>query len=357
MPVRKKKKVRIQDGQNILIIYPRRIGDCVMAIPFLMHLKAQFKVRVTVCGPAYFRDFLNGQELYDEFVDFGTCAGPVSGKEWFRHRKEIAAARKKINRIKYDIAIEPFGECFASVFMRLCRAESYAGIGIGNLYRLHSISSHYNDDRHITDNMLYLYQTLGGTIDHTLIYPCIKPMESWEKHKNGIIHANHLDLYRVIGIHCGASTAQKRWPYFHKLVRLCNERRNDVFFVLYDDGCSTDSIDKIVLYGGMKNNYLVLKTGLREYIDSLRLCDMVICNDSSCGHLCAAQGIDVIVLYGPYLPVMGTPRGNCTICLISKDMPCKPCSYFRCEYGTDYKCLKAVSPQEVFENMNKMLGT
>lgn len=355
LPVRKSRNLLIQDGQNILIVYPRRIGDCVMAIPFLKHIRAQHDVNLTIAGPGYFRDILNGQNLYDEFVDFGACAGPLSGNEWLRHRKEIALARKKINRKKYDIAIEPFGECFASVFMRMCRARYYAGMNIGSLHRLYSISAVYDDDRHITDNMLNLYQQLGGVRDEALAFPSIYPSDSWKKLEKRIADAKNLNAFTVIGIHCGASTKQKQWTGYAELARLCTEGIKDAFFILYADKDNMQGIRKIISQPQMHGRYLVIRKGLREYTDCLRLCHVVICNDSSCGHLCAAQGINTVVIYGPYLPVMGTPRGNCSTSLISKDLSCKPCSYFSCKYGSDYRCLKAVRPKEVYQEAVRLL--
>ena len=50
---------------------------------------------------------------------------------------------------------------------------------------------------------------------------------------------------------------------------------------------------------------------------------------------------------------MGTPRGKANTVLISKNLQCKPCGQFSCKYGDDIKCLKAISPFEVFSLIKK----
>lgn len=347
--------LKIYDGMNLLIVYPRRIGDCVMAIPLLRHLKAQFDVRITIAAPRYFKDFLNDQRLYDEFIDFGKSAGPVSGREWIENRKEIIVALRKIRTRKFDIAIEPFGDCFATLFLRLCRAKYYVGIGIGNMGAILDYASSYNDNAHISDNMLELFEELGGKKNDNFSYPIIIPTHKWMNTVGELKQKFRINNRKVIGIHCGASIKQKKWPYFGELVRLIKNNHKDVFFVFFVADENEKEVCDIISYVGLNCDYIMCKLKLRDYIDYLNLCSVVICNDSGCGHLCAAQGVDVVVIYGPYLPVIGSPRGKCAMRFLSKDLPCKPCDYFSCRFGSDYKCLRLIEPEMVYNEVNELL--
>lgn len=354
----KKKNIQLKDNMKILIVYPRRIGDCVMAIPFLRNIRNEYVINITIIGPKYFKEFLNGQNLYDEYIDFGKSAGPVSGSEWLHNLIDIHKALIKARRVRYDIAIEPFGECFASIFMRLCRANNYVGIGIDNLSKLLSYCSDYDDDAHITTNMLNMYYQLGGNRNEELNYPIILPTSKWGKRKNRLLKEWDLDGKYILGIHCGASTKLKKWMGFSALVKLIIERKKNIFFVFFEVKEDEEYIQQIIEENKLTaKEYTIVDQKLRDYIDTLRICDYIVCNDSSCGHLAAAQGVDVTVLYGPYLPVMGTPLGKANVTLISKNLPCKPCSYFSCEFGDDIRCLNEISAEEVFDTIPFRKGT
>ncbi|WP_427042680.1 glycosyltransferase family 9 protein (plasmid) [Fusobacterium sp. SB021] len=352
---RKNNKFLLKDGMKILIVYPRRIGDCVMLIPFLKNLKDSFPdINITILGPKYFKDFMNNQNLYDQFIDFGKSAGPVSGREWFDNFNEIETAYKKIKNNKYDVAIEPFGSAFGTIFMHRFKADNYIGVNIGNLKKILDYAATYDDDAHIIDNSLSLLKEIGGKIKDENKNPIIIPTISWALNEKKYREHYNLNNKFIIGIHCGASAIIKQWQGYGELIKHLIKTYDKVFIILFGTKEDTKQLEKILKESDLHTGqYMIFQSGLRDYIDTLNLCDYVICNDSSCGHLASAQGIDVAVIYGPYLPVMGTPRGKANTVLISKNLQCKPCGQFSCKYGDDIKCLKAISPFEVFSLIKK----
>lgn len=351
-----KEKVLLKDGMKILIVYPRRIGDCVMLIPFLKNLKESYRnLNITILGPKYFKEIMNEQDLYNKFIDFGESAGPVSGKEWIKNFKDIEKAYKEIKNEKFDIAIEPFGDAFATIYMRRFKADKYVGVNIGNLKKVLNYVATYDDDMHITFNCLTLLKEIGGKVEEKYMTPKIIPTIYWKERKKQYIKEYQLEKKIVIGIHCGASTKIKQWQGYSELVRLLLKNYKNLFIIFFADGQNNEQIKNIIEITKLKEeNYIMIQKKLREYIDTLNLCNYIISNDSSCGHLAAAQGIDVAVVYGPYLPIMGTPQGKSKITLISKELECKPCCNFQCKFGEkDIKCLKKISAKEVFYKISK----
>ncbi len=89
------------------------------------------------------------------------------------------------------------------------------------------------------------------------------------------------------------------------------------------------------------------KTGLRELMALLKLCRVLLTNDSGPMHVAAALGTPVVVpfgstspeLTGPGLP--GDPRHR----LLKSDAPCAPC--FLRECPIDFRCLNGISVERV----------
>lgn len=348
----------LKDGMKVLIVYPRRIGDCVMLIPFLSNLKSSFpNINITILGPKYFKDFMNNQNLYDKYIDFGKSAGPVSGREWLDNFKDIERVYKKIKNNEYDVAIEPFGSAFGTIYMRRFKANNYIGVNIGNLKKLLNYAATYNDDAHIIDNCLTLLKEIGGEVKEKNKNPIIVPTFSWKLNEKKYKEQYNLGNKFIVGIHCGASAIVKQWQGYAGLIKMLIKNYDRIFIILFGGKEDTKQLEKILQdVHPVTEQYMIFQSNLRDYIDALNLCDYVVCNDSSCGHLAAAQGIDVAVIYGPYLPVMGTPKGKGDITLISKNFECKPCGQFSCKYGNDnIKCLKSISSKEVFSLISKKI--
>ena len=89
------------------------------------------------------------------------------------------------------------------------------------------------------------------------------------------------------------------------------------------------------------------KTSLRELMALLKLCRVLVTNDTGPMHVAAALGTPVVALFGstsreltaPGLP--GDPRHA----LLKSDAPCAPC--FLRECPIDFRCMKSISVERV----------
>ena len=97
--------------------------------------------------------------------------------------------------------------------------------------------------------------------------------------------------------------------------------------------------------GGVLN--LAGQTSLRQLMALLKLCRVVLTNDSGPMHVAAALGTPVVVPFGSTSPALtgpgqpGDPRHR----LFSSDAPCAPC--FRRHCPIDLRCLTAISADDV----------
>ena len=85
---------------------------------------------------------------------------------------------------------------------------------------------------------------------------------------------------------------------------------------------------------------------IRTYIQRVAVCDLMICNDSSAGHIAAAYGIEVHVIFGPVLPELAKPYSEAKVHIYeNKDVLCRPCNIRGCEHQKE--CLKSISVDQV----------
>jgi ADP-heptose:LPS heptosyltransferase len=110
--------------------------------------------------------------------------------------------------------------------------------------------------------------------------------------------------------------------------------------------------------GGKRVVNLAGKINLRELVTLFGLCDALLSSDSGPSHFAALTGIRVYVLFGPETPVLFaplTPKAR----VFHADLACSPCfnaSNYRLSTCLDNQCLKAITPDTVFDAIREALG-
>jgi heptosyltransferase II len=98
------------------------------------------------------------------------------------------------------------------------------------------------------------------------------------------------------------------------------------------------------------------KTSLRQLMALLRVCDVVLTNDSGPMHLAAALGTRVIVPFGSTSPELTGPGlpGNERHRILRALVPCSPC--FRRTCPIDFRCMAGISVEAVVTAVQDMVG-
>ena len=91
------------------------------------------------------------------------------------------------------------------------------------------------------------------------------------------------------------------------------------------------------------------KTSLRELMALLKVCRVLLTNDSGPMHVAAALGTPVVVPFGSTSPELTGPGlpGDARNRLLKSDAPCAPC--FLRECPIDFRCLNGISVERVVE--------
>ena len=94
------------------------------------------------------------------------------------------------------------------------------------------------------------------------------------------------------------------------------------------------------------------QTTLEQLIDELRTCRLLLTNDTGTMHLAALLGVPVVAIFGSTEPRLTAPLGKEHI-VLRHQVECSPC--FLRECPIDFRCMKAVSAQEVVDAVLSIL--
>ena len=162
---------------------------------------------------------------------------------------------------------------------------------------------------------------------------------------------------RWIAIQPGARWPTKCWPTanFAELVRLLSQKYPDVRFAVMGSAEDKSRGETILRAAPEQVLNLCGETSLPEMMEWLRLCKLMITNDTGPMHVAAALGTPLIALFGPTDPHSTGPRGQMEN-VLRINLPCAPCFKSYCQWKNPMECLTAITPSAVFEFAQKKLG-
>jgi heptosyltransferase II len=142
----------------------------------------------------------------------------------------------------------------------------------------------------------------------------------------------------------------KRWPAecFVAVARALREKTHCRWMVFGGAGdfALTESISKDIARATNETPLnLAGKTSLRELAAVLKICDLVLTNDTGPMHLAYAVGAPVVAIFGSTSPELTGPVFSARAKVVRCDAPCSPC--FRRECPIDLRCLRGIETEQV----------
>ncbi len=355
------KPIDISEIRNILIVEISLIGDEIMTIPFYMNLKANCpNAYITVLGKKWISNQLIEQGLIDEIIEFDGLKLLASPFSWIKYRREIKNAIRVANKKNYDICFEPRGDIRYTLFMHFMNAKRKVSFDLlGNDYMMTDPIKSDGNIIHEIPHRLSLLDKMGFDLSLSPTYPVLEITEKQKVWNSNFIKDNLLTGRKIIGIHPGASLKDKQYPKYPEAVKKVIERLTEIekYTFLIFCGPNEEQIAKSVeeAVRGEDVECIVVKEKLENYIGLINICDYMICNDSGAGHVAAAYGIPVTVIFGPVLAEMYSPMGRNNVFFISHNIECKPCQKRECP-KRDVRCLLDILPNEVADVVMEMLS-
>ena len=159
-----------------------------------------------------------------------------------------------------------------------------------------------------------------------------------------------------IALQPGARWPNKRWPAeaFAALVRQLVTWNPALRFAVLGGPGDRDLGSLIVGTDPARCLDLTGKLSLPEMVEWIRLCRLMVSNDTGPMHVAAALGTQVVSLFGPTEPRRTGPYGQLDHVLRSP-LPCAPCFKSYCTYSQPLECLTSLTPHTVSMAVRKQL--
>ena len=143
----------------------------------------------------------------------------------------------------------------------------------------------------------------------------------------------------------------KRWPVerFIAAAQEIQKRTNCVWLIFggANDAQIAGQIESAIRHSSFVIWNLCGRTSLRELMALLKLCRVLLTNDSGPMHVAAALGTPVVALFGSTTPELTGPGlpGDLRHRLLQSGAPCSPC--FRRECPIDFRCMTGINVENV----------
>jgi len=365
----------IRDPRRILVRSVNWLGDAVMTTPALLRLREKFPdAHITLLTPDKLGELWLHHPAINETISF--AAGET-----------VFAAAKKLRAQKFDLALvfpnsprsamevwlgmvpqrigyaRPWRNFFLTTKVApragVVKMRKRSTAEIKELIRAPKPQITPSTSAHQIHEYLNLVAALGANPEPLPPQLFVAPEEiEMMKKKIGLDKISH----PIFGLNPGAEYGPaKRWPVekFIAAAKQIQQRTNCVWILFGGKGDTvlTSQITSAIHDSRFTIHDLAGKTSLRELMSLLKLCRVLLTNDTGPMHVAAALGTPVVALFGSTSPELtgpglpGDPRNR----LLKSEAPCSPC--FRRECPIDFRCLNDIQVGQavaaVVESLNR----
>ena len=368
----------------ILSPQPRRLlvrgvnwlGDAVMTTPALQRLRQRFpEAEITILTHEKIADIYRGQPVLDETLTFATG-------------ESVWAVARRLSPGAFDTALilpnsprsalEPwlariprrigYSRTWRSWLLTHPVAPQVSGIttrkrSVREIRRLTRLAapnpvqqSAFSPEVHHIHHYLRLSATLGGNPEP--IAPRLEMPPNEIEGLKSSCQARIREQFKFdataplawIGLNPSAAYGPaKRWPAENlaEVVRLVSAKLGPAVWLAFGPASDATLCDQIALRSGAPVLNLAGETSVREFMGLLKLCRVLLTNDSGPMHLAAALGTPVVALFGSTSPELTSPglAGDPRHHILRHPTPCSPC--FRRTCPIDFRCMTSITVDQV----------
>ena len=340
---------------KILILKPSSLGDVIHALPVLRLLKLHFRdAQIYWWIDAGLAPLIEGDPDLAGVVIF-------KRKRWSNplYWPEMVRSIQWMRAQHFDWVIDLQGLLRSAFFGWVARGKFFVGLdnafegGREGAHAFYDLAVSSTVSAHAIERCLSVLPALDVPVHKNFQWLPERPQiaaaikTKWPE----------AGTSRWIALQPGARWATKCWPArnFADLVRLFAQKFPDVRFAVMGSADDKSLGETISSAAPERVLNLCGQTSLAEMIEWLRLCELMITNDTGPMHVAAALGIPVVALFGPTNPRFTGPYGQLEN-VLRIELPCAPCFKSYCTWKKPMECLVDITPAKVFEFAVKKLG-
>ncbi|HTA94893.1 MAG TPA: lipopolysaccharide heptosyltransferase II [Verrucomicrobiae bacterium] len=336
---------------KILILKPSSLGDVIQALPVLRLLKLHFRdAEIFWWIDSALAPLLEDDPDLSGIVRF-------ERKRWGKpqHWPEMFRSIRWLREQNFDLVIDLQCLLRSATFAWLARGKFLIGLneireGARAFYDV--VVPRKSFHTHAVDWYLSVLPQLDVPVHKNF---------DWLPERSEIAAAMKskwkIQGTKWIALQPGARWPNKRWlvKNFAELVRLLAGKFPAARFAILGSGEDKPLGEIISRAAPERCLNLCGETSLPEMIEWVRLCDLMVTNDTGPMHAAAALGKPIIGLFGPTEPHRTGPYGQIEN-VLRLDLPCSPCLKDECHFEKPEECLRAISPETVLQKAASMLS-
>lgn len=307
--------------ENILLIKPSSLGDIVLALPALSALRRSFpRARISWLIRPEFAPLIEGHPHLDEIILFDRKS---LGRAW-RHPaalRELTSLISRLRRKHFDGVLDLQG---------LFRSASLAWLSgckrrFGPIWRKELAHYFYTtaipprpEWAHVVDYYLKLIEAMGGA-DLRVEFMLPEKPEAAAAARD-LLSRYGVDSGRYAVIIPGSAQVSKCWPA-ERFAALADRLASDHGLAVAATGSRAESpmIERIQSLAEYPIANLAGRTSLPELTEVLRMAKLVVSNDTGPGHIAAARGRPLVMMFSWSNPLRVGPYRR-PECVIARDM-------------------------------------
>jgi heptosyltransferase-2 len=355
--------------RRILIRGTNWLGDAVMTTPALLRLREKFpSAHITLLTPKKLKDLWLNHPAVDEFISF------TPGESIFSISKKLRAGKHDLALVLPNSPRSAIEVYLGGISQRVGYARPWRNFfltqavvpraGAVKMHKrsaseIHQLISSQPEARsqkpeieksaHQIFEYLHLAAALGANLEPLAPQLFVTPEEiETAKKKFGLEKITA----PFFGLNPGAEYGPaKRWPV-EKFIAAAQEiqRQTNCVWILFGgkgDQQLAARFESEIQNSKFKIQNLCAQTSLRELMALLKICRVLLTNDTGPMHVAAALGTPVVVPFGSTSPELTGPGlpGDARNYLIKSDAPCSPC--FLRECPIDFRCLNGIGVERV----------
>ena len=306
--------------KNILIIKPSSLGDIVLALPALSALHRSFPdAKISWLIRSEFAPLLENHPYLNEVILFDR---KFLGKAWF-HPRAFASLLSLIRRIrssKFDAVIDLQGLFRTASLSWLSGCKKRFGMSnareFGHIFYTHKIAQDENCV-HLVDFYLKIVQAAGASdIDVEFVFSeDPQAMNS----VNSLLGSYSIQPRKYIVFIPGSAHRGKCWPV-ERFAELADRISSQFALPILAVGTSSEknTVEEIQSISNASIMDFTGLTNLKELVALLKSARLVVSNDTGPGHIAAALGTPLVMMFSWSNPARIAPYGK-SECMIASE--------------------------------------